>query len=121
MNEKMETLSITNFRKLFGSQFKGHAKCFRSDCSSDGNSILIGFIYAAIPDQMASPNIFEGQSSEYDSWIARFVYDEDQKQLVRTDDLSDSILIRCEDIRSFVEYEEGNILVSTDSNSIIQL
>ena len=119
MNEKMETLSITNFRKLFGSQFKGHAKCFRSDCSPDGNSILIGFIYAAIPDDMASPHIFEGQSSEYDSWIARFVYDENQKQLIRTDELSDSILIRCEEIRSFVEYEEGNLLVSTDSNSIL--
>ena len=50
MNDQMETVSVTNFRKLFGPDFQGHAVCFKSDSSADGNSILIGFNYAEVPE-----------------------------------------------------------------------
>ena len=120
MNDQMETLSTTNFKKMFGYEFQGHPKCFKPDCTGDANSILIGFNYADIPEEMASEHVFEGQSSEYDSWVARFVYDEELRKLVRTEDPNDSILIRCEEIRSIKEYEGRNLLVSTESNSILQ-
>ena len=120
MNDQMETLSTTNFKKMFGYEFQGHPKCFKPDCTGDGNSILIGFNYAEIPEEMASEHVFEGQSSEYDSWVARFVYDEELRKLVRSEDPNDSILIRCEEIRSIKEYEGRNLLVSTESNSILQ-
>lgn len=49
MSEDMEALAITNFKTMFGTEFKGQAQCFRSDSTGDDNSILIGFNDAYIP------------------------------------------------------------------------
>ena len=63
--------------------------------------------------------MFDGQHAECDAWIARFIFDKNKKQLIRTDNLEDSVLIKHEVIRSFSEFAPGKLLVSTESNSII--
>ena len=54
MSDDMETLAITNFKTLFGKKFSGQAQCFKTDSSSDSNSILIGFNEAEIPQHIMS-------------------------------------------------------------------
>ena len=119
MSDDMETLAITNFKSMFGDEFEGRAHCFKSDSSEDDNSILIGFNDAKIPDHIKSSNIFDGQHSKCDSWIARFIFDKKQKKLVRSFNPEDSVLIKGEVIRSFSEFAPRKLIVSTESNSII--
>ena len=51
MSDDMETLAITNFKSLFGEDFRGQAHCFKTDSSGDDNSILIGFNDVEIPER----------------------------------------------------------------------
>ena len=63
--------------------------------------------------------MFDCEHTDCDAWIARFIFDKQKKQLVRTDNLEDSVLIKHEVIRSLSEFAPGKLLVSTESNSII--
>ena len=54
MSDDMETLAITNFKTLFGKKFSGQAQCFKTDSSTNCNSILIGFNEAEIPEHIMS-------------------------------------------------------------------
>ena len=104
MSEDMETLAITNFKAMFGDSFEGQAQCFKTDSTGDANSILIGFNSAQIPDYIQSSHVFDGSHVEGNSWIARFIFDKQQKKLVRSSDPEDSVLIKREAIRSFTEF-----------------
>ena len=73
LNEALEVRTIIDFRVEFGRGVR--VICCKPAKGGEPGSMMIGLYDPVIPEAMLSDNIYEGKNIDYDSWIARYIYD----------------------------------------------
>ena len=115
----LQPLTTHYHKQLIDSAYSEYGKSYLCKPDHGAKSFLIVFDKAfSIPTHIRPAHEVKG-TLNYDSWIGRFTFVQEENELIRSTGKHDSLLLRGELVTAMLEFAPNRLLVATETSHLI--